>query len=232
MKNNENISEEIDINTIKNKYNTNQNREISEEFIVENMSLIETIVAKVMSSKKMPLEIEHSDLISWGVEGLIKAKKKYQVKKNTRFATYAYYRIKGEIFDRIRKEWKYKNLNSYEEAREKVKNSLENILEKELEYKQDKRDNILKNLAASYLILNSIDDRAESVEVKFEDDYQDLNAHIEQLNDEDKKLIEYFYQKGLKQKEIAKLMKVSESTVCRMHRQILSTLRKRVNKNV
>ncbi len=49
--------------------------------------------------QKLPDEVEFDDLIGWGYTGLLEAYHRFDESKNTRFATFAYYRIRGAMLD-------------------------------------------------------------------------------------------------------------------------------------
>lgn len=49
--------------------------------------------------RNLPDEIELEDLVGWGYAGLLEAYQRYDETKSTRFASFAYYRIRGSILD-------------------------------------------------------------------------------------------------------------------------------------
>lgn len=51
--------------------------------------------------KRLPDEVELEDLIAWGYMGLMEAHRRYDQQKSTRFATFAYYRIRGAMLDGV-----------------------------------------------------------------------------------------------------------------------------------
>ena len=86
----------------------------------EYLNLIRTIVASIFSGGNIPPGIEFDDLVGYGYEGLMKAWKNYKNDKGALFKTYATYRIRGEVLDYIRKEWKSRN-PSYQRKVDKEK---------------------------------------------------------------------------------------------------------------
>ena len=123
---------DINISQIKSDFFHNQ-KEISEEFINENISIIKSIASKLIYAGKVPPCIEFEDLVSWGVEGLIKAKSSFNTNLKTKFQTYAYYRIKGEIMDSIRNEWSYRMPQDHNEKKDAVKEKVADFIEKSCE---------------------------------------------------------------------------------------------------
>lgn len=74
---------------------------LSEEERVELVRRYEKLVYKVAHriQQNLPDEVELEDLIGWGYTGLLEAYERYDESKSTRFATYAYYRVRGAILD-------------------------------------------------------------------------------------------------------------------------------------
>ncbi len=53
--------------------------------------------------RRLPMRVELDDLIGYGQLGLAEATLHYEENPNTRFTTFAYYRIKGAIYDGVSK---------------------------------------------------------------------------------------------------------------------------------
>ena len=186
---------------------------------------------------KIPKDIDKEDLFAWGIEGLIKAKLKFKKQTKVKFTTYAYYRIKGEIFDGIRKEWKHKDPYAYEMKKQAIKAKLEGLLDQELNEGKIKDEQgqmgIVRTLGLSHILLNSFSNligQPDNNET-YNDTYQVLNDKIETLKENEKKLVELFYNQGYKQKEIAKMLDMTESRVSRMHQRVLDKLKTYMEKN-
>ncbi len=245
----------INITELQQKEITSKKREtkISEEFIKEHMSTVESIASVIMSGSKTPPGIFYNDLISWGVEGLIKAKNNFKADKGSQFKTYAYYRIRGEILDKLRQEWYYRNPTDYKLQQEKIQKRIAEVTEQAIDNSDktsdksinDKVNDLIANSAVVYLL--SLDD-IESItkiegtggdpaieiieEVDRKESHSLLWEEINFLNKDEKRLIELFYVKDQKQKEIAEIMHLSRSKVCRMHMKILDKLRRRLEKKL
>lgn len=200
------------------------------------------IAANFKNKGKLPIGVEESDLISWGIEGLIKAKQKFNEKKGSKFSTYAFYRIRGEIFDRIREEWGYRNPVSYQEHRKQIQEKIADLIENALNTGQeltpeklgDYAQSIISNSAMSYLIsLDSILEIQEpaSEEHKKIEETQDhglVKEAIAELSDEEQEIIRLFYFENLKQKDIAKQLNFSNSKISRIHIKVLEKLKRKL----
>ncbi|MSR89096.1 MAG: sigma-70 family RNA polymerase sigma factor [Candidatus Margulisbacteria bacterium] len=220
-----------------------ERNQLSDAFVKEYLSMIEAIAANVVGSGKMPPGIEFADLVSWGVEGLIKAYHNFDETKGSQLKTYAFYRIRGEIFDKIRTEWRYRNPNEYKSQRainkERIADLAEAALDQLEQCSPDKikegLDRIVENSAVVCLMsLENIDIVSEMEGTKdpqlehFDEKSNTLWEEIHTLDDEEQKLVELFYVHGFKQKEIAKQLNLSRSTISRMHMKILEKLRKKL----
>src|SRR5512135_235016 len=53
--------------------------------------------------EQLPREIEFDDLVSYGTQGLLEAAERFDGKHGASFTTYAYYRVRGAIFDGLRR---------------------------------------------------------------------------------------------------------------------------------
>lgn len=71
-----------------------------DELILENLSKVRGIVSRI--AHRLPSHIDVEDLVNTGVLGLMDAIEKYDSTRETKFRTYAEFRIKGAILDQLR----------------------------------------------------------------------------------------------------------------------------------
>ena len=71
-----------------------------DRLIVHYSPLVKYVAGRV--SAGLPHSIEQSDLVSYGIFGLIDAIEKFDTSRNIKFETYAITRIKGSIIDELR----------------------------------------------------------------------------------------------------------------------------------
>jgi RNA polymerase sigma factor for flagellar operon FliA len=81
-------------------YGNQKTQAASEDRISEYLPLVNRIAHKVASYVRPPLSFE--DLVSAGTVGLVKAVRDYDASHGAGFKTYAYIRIKGAILDELR----------------------------------------------------------------------------------------------------------------------------------
>ena len=72
----------------------------SDEAVRRYLPLVRWLVQRLATRK--PPQVEIDEMVSWGIEGLLDALKKYDPSKQAAFETYAQFRIRGAILDRLR----------------------------------------------------------------------------------------------------------------------------------
>jgi RNA polymerase sigma factor for flagellar operon FliA len=215
---------------------------LDDDFVREHQSMIEAIASGIVGRGALPTGVDFDDLVSWGGEGLIKAYRNYRPDKGTVFKTYAYYRIRGEMYDRIRSEWQYRNPVDYAEQRRKIQERIADVVEEALATNVDvsgseieeRMNHLIYDSAVVCLVsLEGIedvegvpDDRFEAAETN----HSELWDEIAKLDTEERQVIEMFYVHGLKQKEISEKLNQSRSRVCRIHMKVLDKLRRRLSR--
>jgi RNA polymerase sigma factor for flagellar operon FliA len=65
-----------------------------------NVPFVRSIAAKI--KEQLPREIEFDDLVAYGMQGLLEAAERYDGRHGTSFTTFAYYRVRGAMFDGLR----------------------------------------------------------------------------------------------------------------------------------
>ncbi len=213
---------------------------ISESFIQEHQSIIDSISSRVISQYRVPSGVEFSDLVSWGIEGLIKAKKRFKGDQGSTFKTYAFYRIRGEILDRIRREWHYKSPSDVRSFRQEVRERIVDYAEAESnepnnESASKTRDRLLKNSALVYMLTSETlrvvqeKERQSDPESRHVDqNYEGLWSEVSDLDEDEQEIVDLMYKQGKKQNEVSDLLKYSKSKVCRIHNRVLEKLKRRL----
>ena len=217
---------------------------LTDNFFEEHIGLIQAIASNTISAGKTPPGIEFEDLVSWGIEGLIKAKQRYEEGRGSTFKTYAYYRIRGEMFDRIRKEWKYLNPGDFQKHRQKIRERIADLAEAAMEEMEatgkttQDYERQMVNLVASSGVSSMLSMDFDNIQVEskssgtlnpekelIDSAHPELIQAIRRMSEQEQRLVELFYFQDLKQNQIAKLLNVSKSTVSRMHMSILQKLK-------
>jgi RNA polymerase sigma factor for flagellar operon FliA len=70
------------------------------QLVEQHLGLVQAIARKV--KKTLGARIELDDLVAYGSKGLVEAAERYDARPGVAFTTFAYYRIRGAMFDGLR----------------------------------------------------------------------------------------------------------------------------------
>jgi RNA polymerase sigma factor FliA len=102
-------------------------RDARDRLILHYSPLVKYVAGRV--SVGLPQNIEQSDLVSYGIFGLIDAIEKFDPERNIKFETYAIARIKGAIIDELRSiDWVPRSVRAKARSVERAYAKLENTL--------------------------------------------------------------------------------------------------------
>src|SRR4051794_9105475 len=108
-------------------YKSSGKRDARDRLIIHYSPLVKYVAGRV--SVGLPQNIEQSDLVSYGVFGLIDAIEKFDTSRNIKFETYAIARIKGAIIDELRSiDWVPRSVRAKARSVEKAFSKLEGKL--------------------------------------------------------------------------------------------------------
>lgn len=213
---------------------------MSDKTLFENEALIYSVINKYIKY------FDKDDLYQVGVLGLINAYKNYKDDKNTKFSSYAYFYILGEVKKYIRESNTFKiskELTKINISIEKAKivlsqklqrepNDFEIALFLEIDEKQVEEAKMANQL------VNSLDEENEDenclynkvsvFEKEYESDILDLRIELERLDDFSKKLIDERYINDKSQSETSSILGITQVQVSRKEKEILSMLRTRL----
>lgn len=206
----------------------------------ERILSLSGLIYKIASRYKDYYCIE--DLYQAGCLGVIKANNCYISNDNTKFSTYAYKFILGEIIDYIRKD---KNIIISDEAYDiykrylKVKDLLYLKFEREVTFSEvcnyigideDKMLSIIRSVS----LFKSINEDEKNCSCYYSDDRESIDNEIllrnelNELDEFDRKIIDYRYYQGYSQSETAEIMGLSQSKVSRCEKLILSKMKNNI----
>lgn len=170
--------------------------------IVHNLRLV-VYIAKKFESTKINIE----DLISIGSMGLIKAVQTFKIEKNIKLATYASRCIENEILMHLRKTVKIRQEVSLDEV---------------LNIDSEGNEMVLAD------ILGSVDEESIDQMTK-EEDQRNILLALYELNDREREIIEMrfglFEREVMTQREVAKLLGISQSYISRLEKRIIDKMR-------
>ncbi|MCL2226430.1 MAG: FliA/WhiG family RNA polymerase sigma factor [Oscillospiraceae bacterium] len=224
------------------------------EILLNYGYLVKWIVRRMMP--KYNNYNEYDDLVSCGMLGLIDAVDKFELKHEVKFETYAVTRIRGEILDYMRsQDWASPSLRKKISA---ITAAFETFESKNPGKPVDKDvadslgmplEQVHKILSQSHMFnLVNFEDALSSQNPEAEIRSQEENAPEEELLEKEKKqvlaevidslpekermVITLYYYEGLLLKEIADMLKVTESRVSQIHSKVLAKMRTKLEKVV
>ena len=70
------------------------------QLVEKHLALVQAIARKV--KKTLGASIEYDDLVAYGSKGLVEAAERFDARPGVAFTTFAYYRVRGAMFDGLR----------------------------------------------------------------------------------------------------------------------------------
>ena len=218
-----------------------------------------TFVVNKMADETGASPIDREDAIAYGTEGLIQAVDNYDPARGTTFASFAIMRIRGSALDAIRRmDLLPRSLRKSTRELEKANVELATMLgrwptPKELSLKVgmslDQVRSITGHSDARVVSLEKMlgdpEEGARPWEIADPDEFPDpalavdrkaaiqlLGSALNSLSSRDKEIVQMRYFKAMPFHEIGEKMNLSESRVCQLHKRILSSLNKRLKKDM
>lgn len=237
-------------------YKAGETREVRDQLILHYAPLVKYVAGRVAVG--LPQNVEQSDLVSYGIFGLIDAIEKFDPARGYKFETYAIARVKGAILDELRSiDWVPRSVRAKARALEKAYGTLEAKLHRtpsdaELSVELDITERQLQTTLAqiSFVGLVALDemlsgggDRGETLTLgdtiadsgqgpvgayEVEEMRRFLADAINRMGEREKIVLTLYYYEGLTLAEIGQVLGVTESRVCQIHTKSVLQLRSRV----
>lgn len=225
-----------------------------EGLILHYSPLVKFVAGRVGAG--LPSSVDRSDLVSYGIFGLIDAIDKYDLERGVKFETYAINRIRGAILDELRAlDWAPRSLRARARELERSVAELEHRLQRAPSEEEIashmgvKIDVLLDTMAeissAGLVALDEMlspgrdkatvrdllpDPRGVDPEAAFqeEESKRALAEAINRLPDRERLVLTLYYYEGLTLSEIGEVLGVTESRVCQIHTKSVMSLRHRM----
>ena len=224
-----------------------------DQLVEQHLHLVQSIAAKL--KRRLGKTMEPGDLVGYGTQGLIEAANKFDPKQGTAFGTFAYYRIRGAIFDGMRTMGWYsrgdyarfraeERANEYmaaaseREAADKAAQSGRVAQGKSEDNSEDKSEvlaeiaEILSGVATVHITSieaarDAPDDRFQAPdEAALEAEGRDrVRAALAKLPEKERQLMELYYFADMKLEEAGKKLGLSKSWASRLHTRAVNHLR-------
>jgi RNA polymerase sigma factor for flagellar operon FliA len=223
--------------------------------ILQHMPLVAFVVNRLSTDRVRTLGLDREDALSYGTEGLIQAVDGFDASRGTSFASFAVRRIRGAILDAVRRDDPLprslrRGTRQIEQAAQELATQLGRWPSvKELALKMgttpEAVQETMQHAASRFVSLehvlqeNSRDDGYQRWDPADTDERGDPAREAEQqaslgllrtavghLSERDQTLLRLRYDESKPFHEVGRLLGLSESRVCQLHKRILRQLRR------
>jgi RNA polymerase sigma factor for flagellar operon FliA len=227
----------------------------TDELLRRFAPLVRHVVERVATT--LPRTVDHEDLYSAGVLGLLDAHAKFDAKKGVKFETYAVWRIRGAVLDQLRAlDWVSRSMRRKARNLDGVTRKLdqklgraasESELAREMNMSRGDFYRLLDQVRGAVLV--SLDENrsgedqepstladhlADPTAVNLEDRLEEeerkvvLLRTLDHLPEQERLVVALYYYEHLTLKEIGRALGISESRVSQVHTRAMSRLRLRL----
>ncbi|MBW3663601.1 MAG: RNA polymerase sigma factor WhiG [Actinobacteria bacterium] len=232
---------------------------LREQLILNYAPLVKYVAGRV--GVGLPNTIEHHDLVSYGMFGLMDALERFDLGHGVKFETYAITRIKGAIIDELRSvDWVPRSVRTKSKRIERAVARLEHQLQRtptdeeladELEVSEDQLADMLQQVSlVSMVALDETFDIGDGDRVPLKDTIQDqlmpdpeatvddaemkrlLRDSITRLSEREQKVLALYYFEGLTLAQIGDILGVTESRICQIHTKSVMSLRAKLTERI
>lgn len=189
--------------------------------------------------------VRSEDIVQWGLAGLFEAARRYNPESTVSFETFAYYRVRGAIYDEMRKLSMMPRSSRRKAAEmrgqdEYLQNEVPDFDPRISDGEQASRvRDAIRGLGAVFLAsqltsedgedpLAQIADKSDDDEPADRELMEKVRVAMAALPDRQRTVLEQFYVKGKSMSEIAIELGVNKATISREHSRAVERLRELV----
>ncbi|EKN63671.1 RNA polymerase sigma factor SigD [Neobacillus bataviensis LMG 21833] len=233
-------------------------QQLEEKLFDQYLPLVHKIVRH--TKRSLPPSVEEDELMSFGMMGLLDAFRKYDQRENVKFETYAAQRIRGEIYDGLRRidplprtlRKKEKGVrNAYQFLEQKLfrqpttKEVSEYLQISETECKeiitlasfekQESLDEPIEHGGESQLKIEVLSDPSlsdQSIMVEEKEQKSRLISLIDHLPEREKIILSLIYYENLSMSEVGAVLGLHKSRISQLHAKILKNLKQVLEKEL
>jgi len=217
---------------------------LEEQLVEQYLPLVKTVVGRLAMT--LPAHAATEDLYSAGLVGLLNAVRRYNHKTGVLFETYARVRIRGSVFDELRRlDWVPRSVHDKARKVEDVMRKLEQKkgeiptnfeMAKALDITEDEYEQLLTEIRpATFVCLDSVRSAEQEGEATQHEAVADsgqpdpsnvtarrelariIGRRLEHLPDMQRKVLALYYFEDLRLREIAEVFGVTESRISQIH---------------
>ena len=192
--------------------------------------------------ERLPSSVDFNDLVSIGIEELVKLSRRYDPKQNDNFWGYAQKRVYGSMLDFLR------SLDPISRSNRKLVKEIDKITQDYMakygdepsdEYLAEKLDEDIEKIKKARIAgdiytvfpieeqLNYFDNISKKVET--EELINIIKKVLKEMTEKEQLVIQLYYFEELSLKEISEVLDVSESRISQIHSSAIRKIRKKLN---
>ncbi len=224
--------------------------------VEQHLPLVRTVVGRLAMT--LPSHVNMDDLYSAGLVGLLNAIRRFNPKSGCSFESYARVRIRGAIFDELRRlDWVPRSVHEKARKIEKVMQELTQRtgcvpgnaeMAKALKISEDDYEELLEQVRpVTYVCLDSAQNGEGEHGSPYDfiaDDAQPdpdrqmavrelarmIEGRLQKLPDIQRKVLALYYFEDLRLREIAEAFGLTESRICQIHAQAILAIKSLLRK--
>jgi RNA polymerase sigma factor for flagellar operon FliA len=222
-----------------------------QKLVDANVPFVRSIAGKI--KEQLPREIEFDDLYNYGMQGLLEAADRYDRRHGVSFTTFAYYRVRGAMFDGLRAMgWLPRHEYSRFRFEERTAAYLANLAERDLGAGElpavVNLDEEVRTIAEALggvaaIFVTSLDaQQTEAADTatgttpmpQREMEQHERDLAVEQalaaLPEKERRLLQLYYYEDKPLEEVGKLLGLSKSWSSRLHARAVDLLKQELEK--
>lgn len=200
------------------------------DWLIEKHKPIVFHLAKKISLS-LPFPTEMEDLVAYGQLGLIEAGERFDQSRGNSFSTFAFYRVRGAIYDGLREmgviRRSHSSANFVAHANDLLNTEVEDSTSGSATVDEEigTVENLIDALLPVYFLSLDEEDAAEvkdenaftSADFETRDLIRRIRSILDELEPEDAELLKSIYFKNIMMKDLAAQMGVTKSWISRLH---------------